>query len=132
MRFLKTLAIWLHIIPPPPLDGESAEFWAEKYYGNTSEKEKNIAKRFIEILSCQVNVSIDYCTPRSRFQRDLKMYDLESVEVILSVEVEFQISIKEKDAKAMVVIDDMIQYLTHTAEPDGSGNVASRRATLSR
>jgi acyl carrier protein len=122
MNLLKKIALWYNNGLPSPLKGEDFDAWAEKYYRSESEKEKAIASRFIEILSNQLNVSIDYCTPESKFLDDLNMTDLEPVEVLMAVEEEFKIEeIEEEEAQAMEIIDDMIQFLTQKAEPVASG-----------
>ena len=114
--------LWLNKGLPRAKAKEDAKVWAEKYYGNKNDDEKENATLFIEIIVEMLNVSMDYCTPESRFLEDLQMDDLEPVEVIMAVEEEFKIrEITNAEGEAMRVIDDMIQYLTHKAEPIASG-----------
>lgn len=83
---------------------------------------QTIAAKFVKILSEQVDVSLNYVTPSTRFLEDLKMDDLEPVEVIMAVEEEFGIGeIPEKDCESLEQVGEMIEYLFIRLSQDDSG-----------
>lgn len=89
----------------------AANQWASRYYSD--EKTQRIAARFVRLLESQINVPIERFTPTTNFLDDLKMDDLEPVEVLLAIEEEFKlVEVSEADAAKMLVIDDVIRYVT--------------------
>jgi acyl carrier protein len=102
-------------IPATP-DVEAAE-WATRHY--PGEKERRLAARFALILEAQINRPVGEFAPTSRFYEELKMHDLEPVEVLMAIEREFQIEVPREKAAAMQTIKDVVDYLAArvVAEP---------------
>jgi acyl carrier protein len=89
--------------------------WAAAHYPD--EHLQKIAARFIlllEIVSC---VPIKQFTPHTRFLEDLKMDDLEPVELLMALEEEFPIVFIEKDAEKLQTIDGVIRYIATAKSP---------------
>lgn len=101
--------------------------WAEQHY--TDPEARSVAARFVTILESQIHVPLDRYAPTTRFLEDLGMDDLEPVEVLLALEEDFHTKIPDEDARRMLVIDDMIQYLTKLK---GSPNQTPDRTRLAR
>ena len=83
--------------------------WAERHY--TDSQTKTVAARFVTILESQIHVPIERFFPTTRFLEDLGMDDLEPVEVLMAVEEDFHIKIADEDARRMIMIKDMVEYL---------------------
>lgn len=94
----------------PEKKRKEATEWARQYYDQ--DEAINAAQRFVVVLSEVVCVPISQLTPSTRFLEDLKMDDLEPVEVLMAVEVEFGIEeIPQSDAQKIFSIGETIDYL---------------------
>ncbi len=68
-----------------------------------------------EILAKQLNISKDSIKPESRLLEDLNADSLDFVELLMTMEDEFGISISDEDAKTLKTVDDVCKYLeAHT------------------
>jgi len=68
-----------------------------------------------EILAKQLNISKDTIKPESRLLEDLNADSLDFVELLMTMEDEFGISISDEDAKTLKTVDDVCKYLeAHT------------------
>ncbi len=67
-----------------------------------------------DILAKQLNISKDKITPDSRLLEDLNADSLDFVELLMTLEDEFGITISDEDAKNLKTIDDVCKYIeTH-------------------
>lgn len=64
-----------------------------------------------EILAKQLNISKDTIKPESRLLEDLNADSLDFVELLMTMEDEFGISISDEDAKTLKTVDDVCKYL---------------------
>ena len=64
-----------------------------------------------EILAKQLNISKDKIKPESRLLEDLNADSLDFVELLMTLEYEFGISISDEDAKNLKTIDDVCKYI---------------------
>ena len=64
-----------------------------------------------EILAKQLNISKDKIKPESRLLEDLNADSLDFVELLMTLEDEFGISISDEDAKNLKTIDDVCKYI---------------------
>ena len=68
-----------------------------------------------EILAKQLNISKDSIKPESRLLEDLNADSLDFVELLMTIEDEFGISISDEDAMTLKTVDDVCKYLeSHT------------------
>jgi acyl carrier protein len=89
---------------------EDALAWANEYYAEAAMKP--IAARVVLLVELIACIPIKQLAPQTRFLEDLRMDDLEPVELLFAVEEEFQIhDISEADAERLQTIDKLIRYL---------------------
>ena len=63
------------------------------------------------IILDQINVPEDKITLDANFVDDLGADSLDAVELIMSSEDEFEISVPEDDAKGMKTVGDIVKYI---------------------
>ncbi len=63
------------------------------------------------IILDQINVPEDKITLDANFVDDLGADSLDAVELIMSIEDEFEISVPEDDAKGMKTVGDIVKYI---------------------
>ena len=69
------------------------------------------ADRVKEIIVEQLGVSGDVVKPEARFIDDLGADSLDTVELIMALEEEFNVEIPDEDAEKMVTVGDAMNYL---------------------
>jgi NADH dehydrogenase (ubiquinone) 1 alpha/beta subcomplex 1 len=57
-------------------------------------------------------VSKDKVTPEARFKEDLDLDSLDSVEVVMAIEEEFNIEIPDSEADKILSIKDAVTYVS--------------------
>ena len=67
--------------------------------------------RVTEIIVEQLGVSPDQVKPEARFIDDLGADSLDTVELIMALEEEFNVEIPDEDAEKMVTVGDSLKYL---------------------
>lgn len=67
--------------------------------------------RVTEIIVEQLGVSADQVKPEARFIDDLGADSLDTVELIMALEEEFNVEIPDEDAEKMVTVGDSMKYL---------------------
>ena len=67
--------------------------------------------RVKEIIVEQLGVSPDQVKPDARFIDDLGADSLDTVELIMALEEEFNVEIPDEDAEKMVQVGDAMNYL---------------------
>jgi acyl carrier protein len=73
-------------------------------------------ERIKEIIMEQLGVEEDQITPEASFIDDLGADSLDTVELVMAFEEEFDIEIPDEDAEKMRTVQDIIDYLnTHQA-----------------
>src|ERR1051325_1715251 len=83
---------------------KDASEWAAHHFPDA---QRDVARRVADILVEQVGVGLDGLTPTTRFIDDLDMTDLEPVEVVMALEVEFGFSIPDADCEPLETIVDL-------------------------
>ncbi len=68
-------------------------------------------ERLIEIISDQLGVDADSVTPDSSFMEDLGADSLDTVELVMALEEEFEIEIPDSDAEKIQTVQDALNYL---------------------
>ena len=67
--------------------------------------------RVKEIIVEQLGVSADQVKPEARFIDDLGADSLDTVELIMALEEEFNVEIPDEDAEKMITVGDSLNYL---------------------
>ena len=75
----------------------------------------SIEKRIKEIVAEQLGVDEAQVTNESSFMDDLGAASLDTVELVMALEEEFEIEISDEDAEKIQSVQDAIDYITdHT------------------
>jgi acyl carrier protein len=69
-------------------------------------------ERIKEIIMEQLGVEEDQITPEASFIDDLGADSLDTVELVMAFEEEFDIEIPDEDAEKMRTVQDIIDYLS--------------------
>jgi len=70
-----------------------------------------IEERVKELIVEQLGVSAEQVTPEASFIDDLGADSLDTVELIMALEEEFEIEIPDEDAEKIVTVADAVSYL---------------------
>jgi len=76
-----------------------------------AEELKNIEERVIEIVCEQMGASRDKITPETSFIQDLGADSLDTVELVMEFEDEFDLNIPDEDAEKIQTVGDAIKYI---------------------
>jgi acyl carrier protein len=72
---------------------------------------QNAEERLRKIIAEQLSVSEEEVTPEASFIEDLNADSLDLVELIMSLEEEFNVKISDEDAERIRTVQDAIDYL---------------------
>jgi acyl carrier protein len=72
---------------------------------------KSIEERVKEIISEQLGVEEGEVTPAAKFIEDLGADSLDTVELVMAFEEEFDIEIPDEDAEKITTVGDAIHYI---------------------
>jgi acyl carrier protein len=75
-------------------------------------------QRVKEIITEQLGVSADQVTPEASFIDDLGADSLDTVELVMALEEEFEIEIPDEDAEKMTTVRDAVEYLRKHAKQE--------------
>lgn len=75
----------------------------------------DIAKRVKEIITEQLGVEESTVVPEASFMDDLGADSLDTVELVMALEEEFDIEIPDEDAEKIQTVNDAIEYITEHA-----------------
>ena len=76
-----------------------------------AEETKQIEERVIEIVCEQMGASRDKITPETSFIQDLGADSLDTVELVMEFEDEFDLNIPDEDAEKIQTVGDAIKYI---------------------
>ena len=74
-------------------------------------KVENVEERALHILRHQLGTSRDKITRETSFINDLGADSLDTVELVMEFEDEFEINIPDEDAEKIQTVGDAIQYI---------------------
>ena len=74
-------------------------------------REGTVQERVIAIVAEQMNVSADTVTPETSFINDLGADSLDTVELVMEFEDEFDLTIPDEDAEKILTVGDAIKYV---------------------
>ncbi len=76
----------------------------------------DISERVKKIIVEHLGIGADKVTPEAKFIDDLGADSLDTVELIMAFEEEFDISIPDDSAEKIITVGDVISYVTeHTS-----------------
>ena len=70
-----------------------------------------VQSRVMEIITEELGVEADKVTPDASFIEDLGADSLDTVELIMAFEEEFEIDISDEDAEQMRTVSDAVAYI---------------------
>ena len=73
--------------------------------------DKSIEDRVKEIIVEQLGVSADQVTPEAKFVEDLGADSLDTVELVMAFEEEFDIEVPDDEAEKLQSVGDVITYI---------------------
>jgi acyl carrier protein len=78
----------------------------------------NIEKRVIKIVVDQLGVKEEEATKEASFVDDLGADSLDTVELVMALEEEFEMEIPDDEAEKITTIQDAINYIAAHAEKE--------------
>ena len=76
--------------------------------------DKTIEARVKDIIVDQLGVSADQVTPEAKFVEDLGADSLDTVELVMALEEEFECEIPDEDAEKITTVKQAVDYInTH-------------------
>lgn len=76
----------------------------------------SVQDRVQKIIAEQLSVSEDQVTTEASFVDDLGADSLDTVELVMALEEEFEIDIPDEEAEKIVNVKDAVDYITNHAE----------------
>ncbi len=76
-----------------------------------AEELKKIEDRVIEIVCEQMGASRDKISPETSFIQDLGADSLDTVELVMEFEDEFDLNIPDEDAEKIQTVGDAVKYI---------------------
>ena len=73
--------------------------------------DKTIEARVKDIIVDQLGVSADQVTPEAKFVEDLGADSLDTVELVMAFEEEFDIEVPDEEAEKLQSVGDVITYI---------------------
>jgi acyl carrier protein len=77
----------------------------------TMAAEKSTDQRIKDIIVEQLGVNADQVTPEAKFIEDLGADSLDTVELIMALEEEFNIEVPDEEAEKLQSVGDVIKYI---------------------
>lgn len=76
----------------------------------------SVEERVQKIIAEQLSVSEDQVTTEASFVDDLGADSLDTVELVMALEEEFEIDIPDEEAEKIVCVKDAVDYIKSHAE----------------
>lgn len=74
-------------------------------------KVDNVEERVLNIVCEQLGTTRDKITPETSFINDLGADSLDTVELVMEFEDEFEINIPDEDAEKIMSVGDAVKYI---------------------
>lgn len=101
--------------PPVCTPAEAAQ-WAVTFF---PESKRVTAAKVAKLLVEQTGLTLAAFTAESRFIENMQLVDLDSVEVVMALEEEFEISVPDSDAQRLTTIAELVDYVHSRIAPSG-------------
>lgn len=73
--------------------------------------DKTIAERVKEIIVDQLGVSADQVTSEAKFVEDLGADSLDTVELVMALEEEFDVEVPDDEAEKLQAVKDVVTFI---------------------
>ncbi|MDP4624661.1 MAG: acyl carrier protein [Luteolibacter sp.] len=73
--------------------------------------DKSIAERVKEIIVDQLGVSADQVTSEAKFVEDLGADSLDTVELVMALEEEFDVEVPDDEAEKLQAVKDVVTFI---------------------
>ena len=90
---------------------EKFRFFAADFNIKNREKMSEIATRVVSIITDKLGVEESQVVPEASFTNDLGADSLDTVELIMELEKEFDLSIPDEEAEKIVTVGDAIAFI---------------------
>ena len=90
---------------------EKFRFFAPSFINQNHTKMSEIATRVVSIITDKLGVEESQVTPEASFTNDLGADSLDTVELIMELEKEFDLSIPDEEAEKIVTVGDAIAFI---------------------
>ena len=77
---------------------------------------KPVEERVKEIICEQLGVEEEEINPNAKFIEDLGADSLDTVELVMAFEEEFELEIPDEDAEKILTVEDAVKYIEKKAE----------------
>ena len=74
--------------------------------------EKSIEEKVKDIIVEQLGVNPEQVTPQASFIEDLGADSLDTVELVMAFEEEFNVEVPDEDAEKLQTVGDVVTYIT--------------------
>ncbi len=74
--------------------------------------DKSIEERVKEIIVDQLGVSADQVTLEAKFVEDLGADSLDTVELVMALEEEFDVEVPDDEAEKLQAVKDVVAFIT--------------------
>jgi acyl carrier protein len=74
--------------------------------------DKSIEERVKEIIVDQLGVSADQVTLEAKFVEDLGADSLDTVELVMALEEEFDVEVPDDEAEKLQAVQDVVTFIT--------------------
>jgi acyl carrier protein len=74
--------------------------------------DKSIEERVKEIIVDQLGVSADQVTLEAKFVEDLGADSLDTVELVMALEEEFDVEVPDDEAEKLQAVKDVVSFIT--------------------
>ena len=71
----------------------------------------SLEERVRQVIADRLSISEDLITPGAKFAEDLGADSLDTIEVVIGLEDEFEIDISEEEAEQIVTFGDMLDFI---------------------
>ena len=90
---------------------EKFRFFASSFINQNYRKMSEIATKVTSIITDKLGVEESQVTPEASFTNDLGADSLDTVELIMELEKEFDLSIPDDEAEKIVTVGDAITFI---------------------
>jgi len=75
--------------------------------------DKSIEERVKDIIVDQLGVSADQVTSEAKFVEDLGADSLDTVELVMALEEEFDVEVPDDEAEKLQAVKDVVSFITN-------------------
>ncbi|CAB4242993.1 MULTISPECIES: acyl carrier protein [Methylacidimicrobium] len=81
-------------------------------------EKKSIEERVKEMIVEQLGVNPEQVTPKAKFIEDLGADSLDTVELVMAFEEEFNVEVPDEEAEKLQTVGDVIRYIEEHVEEE--------------